>query len=110
MINESNASIYLSIHLNYLPDYRYSGPQVFYNEDSKELASIIQEELNNYTRGERKIKKIPENTYMYKKLEPKGVLIECGFLSNMQERKLLQDDNYQKDLAKAIALGVWKYF
>ena len=31
LINNSKADIYLSIHLNYLSDFKYYGPQVFYN-------------------------------------------------------------------------------
>ena len=34
---------------------------------------------------------------MYSKLNKKGVLIECGFLSNANERKKLLDDNYLKN-------------
>ena len=110
LINESNADIYLSIHLNYLTDTRYKGPQVFYNNDNKDLALSIQNSLNNYTKTDREIKTIPKDTYMYSKLKVPGVLIECGFLSNYEERKLLTTKEYQKEIAKAISLGVVEYF
>ena len=45
LINNSNADLYLSIHLNYLNDSRYYGPQVFYLLDEK-LANIMQKNLN----------------------------------------------------------------
>lgn len=109
-INESNASIYLSIHLNYLSDFSYFGPQVFYNSDNKELAEIIQNSMNDEIKGDRKIKKIPSDTYMYNKLKVPGVLIECGFLSNVKERNLLQTADYQKQIAKSISVGVLEYF
>lgn len=35
IINTSKADYYLSIHLNYLTDKRYYGPQVFYNQRKK---------------------------------------------------------------------------
>lgn len=110
MINTSNADIYLSIHLNYLNDFSYSGPQVFYIEDNKNLAERIQKTLNEYSTGDREIKKIPSDTYMYNKLKVSGVLIECGFLSNTKERNLLKTTEYQKKIAKAISLGVLEYF
>lgn len=110
MINESNADIYLSIHLNYLNDYSYFGPQVFYNKDNKNLAELIQKKMNEFTKGDRNIKKIPSDTYMYNKLKISGVLIECGFLSNAKERNLLKQEEYQNDLAKSISLGVLEYF
>jgi len=110
LINENNADLYLSIHLNYLNDSSYYGPQVFYNNDNEELAKIIQSIMNKELNGDRKIKKIPEDTYMYNKLKVPGVLIECGFLSNSNERKILQTSLYQKKIAKAISLGVLEYF
>jgi len=110
LINESEADLYLSIHLNYLNDYSYFGPQVFYNKENEELAKIIQKSMNDYTKGSREIKKIPSDTYMYNKLEVPGVLIECGFLSNQKERSLLKTENYQINLAKSITLGVLEYF
>lgn len=110
LINESNASLYVSIHLNYLSDTKYSGPQVFYNNDNKLLAETIQNIMNNDLNGDRKVKKIPTDTYMYNKLKVSGVLIECGFLSNTKERNLLMTETYQKKVAKSIADGILQYF
>lgn len=110
IINESNADIYLSIHLNYLSDSSYYGPQVFYNNDNKELAETIQNIMNTNLNGDRKIKKIPNSTYMYDKLKVPGVLIECGFLSNGKERNLLKTKEYQQKVASSIAQGVREYF
>ena len=110
LINNSNASLYISIHLNYLSNSKYYGPQVFYNGDNKILAELIQNKMNEYTKGNRIVKTIPKDTYMYNKLKVSGVLIECGFLSNKIEREKLQSEEYQKLLAKAISLGVLEYF
>jgi len=110
LINESNADLYLSIHLNYLSDSSYYGPQVFYSHDNKDLAELIQNSMNEELSGDRKIKKIPKNTYMYNKLKIDGVLIECGFLSNYNERNLLMTDGYQQKVSHSIALGVVEYF
>ncbi len=110
LINNSNGSLYISIHLNYLSNNKYYGPQVFYNRDNKILAETIQDKLNIYTGSDRLISNIPKDTYMYNKLNTPGVLIECGFLSNKEERDKLKSDEYQKLLAKAISLGVLEYF
>jgi N-acetylmuramoyl-L-alanine amidase len=37
------------------------------------------------------------------------VLVECGFLSNPEEEKLLQDEAYQRAIAMAIAQGVMAF-
>lgn len=107
-INKSKADIYLSIHINYLNDKSYSGSQVFYEESSKKLAESIQKHLNTVAYP-RSIKKMPE-VYMYDKLNIKGVLIECGFISNKQEREKLQLDSYQELLAKKITKGIIDYY
>ena len=105
-INESKADMYVSIHINYLSDSNYKGPQVFYNKENEELAKVIQEEMNKDLKGNREVKKIPSNTYMYNKLNVPGVLIECGFLSNPSERELLINSSYQKKVAESIAKGI----
>jgi len=111
LINNSKADLYLSIHLNYLEDNQYSGAQVFYNnEENKEIAMVIQENLNNELNHKREIKKIPTKTYMYSKLNIPGVLIECGFLSNSKEKEQLKSPEYQQKIAKTIADGVVNYY
>lgn len=111
LINNSKANMYLSIHLNYLEDKKYDGPQVFYNNnENKIIAQTIQEELNKELKNDRKIKKIPTRTYMYSKLTIPGVLIECGFLSNYNEKELLKTPEYQSKLAKIITNGVINYY
>lgn len=110
IINDERVDMYLSIHLNFLSDSSYYGAQVFYNNDNDDLAKTLQEYLNEHTDSKRSIKEIPSNTYMYKRLTTKGVLIECGFLSNEMERELLITTSYQQKLANIIALGVVKYY
>ena len=110
LINESKGDMYISIHLNYLSNSAYKGAQVFYNNDNKKLAQVVQTYLNQELNGNREIKKIPTSTYMYNKLKIKGVLIECGFLSNASERNLLQSDEYQEKVAVSIADAIVKYY
>ena len=110
IINNKYTDMYLSIHLNYLTNTKYYGAQVFYNKDNYELATSIQEYLNNNLKSNREVKEIPTSTYMYKKLEKPGVLIECGFLSNNEERAKLITEEYQNKLAKTIADSLVKYY
>lgn len=107
-INKSKADLYLSIHINYLIDKSYSGAQVFYNKENIKLAEIIQSKLNtiSYPRSTKIIKDL----YMYDKLKIKGVLIECGFISNAKEREKLQSKEYQDLLSKTIVNGIIEYY
>ena len=110
IINNEYTDMYLSIHLNYLSNKKYYGAQVFYNKDNENLAKSIQEYLNNNLETDREIKEIPSSTYMYKKLEKRGVLIECGFLSNSSERSKLITEEYQRKVAKVIAEAIVNYY
>jgi len=110
IIDESNADLYLSIHLNYLNQAEYYGAQVFYNHDNEDLAKVIQQYFNEKTSGKRKIKGIPKDTYMYSKLKTPGLLIECGFLSNYEERNLLITKKYQEKIASVIAEAISDYY
>lgn len=114
LMKESGADAFISIHMNKFPDGKYSGPQVFYSgnhEQSKVLAERIQksmtEELNPAMK--RDIKKADSGIYLLKKAKIPAVLVECGFLSNMQEQQKLMDEAYRKRIAWAIYCGVLQY-
>lgn len=109
LINNSNADLYISIHQNIYQNKKYSGPQVFYVKDNQKLAEIIQNTLNKYLNTKRKVKTI-NNTYMYKLLKKKGILIECGFISNDNERYKLKTEKYQLKLSKIITEGIITYY
>ena len=110
LINNSGADMYLSIHMNYLIDSRYYGAQVFYTEGNKELASLLQDSLIRYVESPLREKELSNSIYMYKKLKIPGVLIECGFLSNDKERRLLITDDYQNKIVNAIVDGLLRYY
>ena len=109
LINNSNADLYISIHQNIYQNKKYSGPQVFYVKDNQKLAETIQNTLNKYLNAKRKVKTI-NNTYMYKLLKKKGILIECGFISNDNERYKLKTEEYQLELSKIITEGIITYY
>ncbi len=112
--NNSNAEAFISIHMNKLEQEKYSGWQTFYkNEDetSKKIAHSIQLSLNHFIKKEnsRTIKSISE-IYLTKNVDIPLVLVECGFLSNDEENKLLQTEKYQDELAWSIYIGIMDYF
>ena len=47
---------------------------------------------------------------MYKKLNINGLLIECGFISNNEDRKRLTDYAYQLKFAKTVVESLKIYF
>lgn len=112
IINNSSASLYLSIHLNSLSDKKWSGAQVFYveaNPNNKIIANVLQEQLKQDLKTERTEKKI-DNQYMYKRIKVPGVLVEVGFISNDEERNLLKQENYQNKISLSLKEGIINYY
>lgn len=113
--NNSNADIYVSIHLNKYPESEiYRGWQTFYqsnSSDSKMLAEIIQENIakNIEYDNNRKPMRITD-VYIMNNVKIPTVIVECGFLSNAQELALLKEDSYQYKLAWGIFIGIQDYF
>ena len=112
--NETSADIFVSIHLNKIPQSKYYGWQCFYNtknEKSIELAKEIQENLNNAIEKENnRVAMKLDTVYIMKKVEIPISIVECGFLSNPEEEKQLLDDTYQEKLAWGIYNGIIEYF
>ena len=112
--NESSADIFVSIHLNKIPQQQYWGWQTFFkngNEESKKLAESLQNGLNETIQKENKRESLKiENIYIIDHVEIPTAIVECGFLSNEEEEKLLQTDEYQDKLAWGIFVGIMNYF
>lgn len=112
LINKTKPDMYISIHLNYITNSKWKGLQIFYNDRNKEnevIASKLTEYLKEKTSNIRDYKK--NNTYyMYRNIEPPGVLIEVGFLSNPDDRYRLTHEEYQDILVSNIAYSIEKYF
>ncbi len=112
--NESEGDIFVSIHQNAFPKGSAKGAQVFYHKQSQEgkkLAEEIQKSLKKYVDDEN-TREIKENTnyYILKKTELPSALVECGFLSNLEEEKKLNTEEYQQKVAWAIYVGIMNYF
>lgn len=112
--NESSGNIFISIHMNKIPETQYYGWQTFYNsknENGKLLAEEIQNSLNNtIDRENHRLAKSINSVYIVKNVEIPLALVECGFLSNSEELNLLTQDDYQDKLAWGIYTGIINYF
>lgn len=115
IINSSDADMFVSIHMNKFPSPNYCGAQVIYSgnfKESEELAMFIQREFHNIpeNKSKREHLKAPDGIFLLKKADIPAVIVECGFLSNFDEEKLLNTEKYQKKLAGAIVKGIENYY
>ena len=112
--NTSSADIYVSIHLNKIPQSQYYGWQCFYNtknDKSIDLAKSIQAKLNDAIQKENnRVAMKLDSIYIMKNVEIPISVVECGFLSNPEEEKQLLEDSYQERLAWGIYNGIIEYF
>ena len=111
MAKDGDADLLLSVHMNQYHDAVESGPQVFYrksNADGRLLAACLQEALIDGLQPSRVRSALAGDYYMLSLPIP-SVLIECGFISNPQEAKLLLDAEYQERLAGAVCRGVIEF-
>ena len=113
IITESDAQMVVSIHQNSFSDSNVCGAQVFYykhSEKGKVLAQCIQDSIkeNVDPTNDRKIK-ANDSYYMLIHTPCPTVIVECGFITNYEEAKLLVSEEYQKKVAQAIALGIKDY-
>lgn len=115
IMEETDNSVFISIHQNIYTQEKYSGIQVFYSpksvEESSDLANCIQQTVVGTLQPEntRQIKECGTSVFLiYNAVKP-AVLVECGFLSNFEEAEKLKTKNYQKKIAFCIALGIQNY-
>lgn len=112
IVNNSDGDILVSIHQNSFTSQSANGAQVFYyksSEGGKKLADFIQDSLCS-SLGSTRVAKSNSDYYVLRTTEIPAIIVECGFLSNANEEKKLNDDDYQQQTAWAIYKGIVSYF
>lgn len=109
-IDEYKPDLFMSIHLNSSHSSAW-GSQVFYYKRSTQgevLANCIHQKMREITGSKKNISSC--EFYVLRATQSLGVLIECGFISNANERGQLKNSKYHQKLSRAISNGVEDYF
>lgn len=111
ILNGDTVDIIVSIHMNAFPDKSISGAMAYYMAGSKEGQRLAQQVIDCVCDAAGKNRRLanPGDYFVLRECASPAVLVECGFLSNPEEEKLLQEPAQQALLAKAIADGVCTY-
>lgn len=114
LANKSDADLFISIHNNSTASGRMSstsGTQVMYDEESeksKALAEICLDEvtgaLGSKAAGTGLVK--GDDIYIIRNSEVPVALIEVGFMTNRDELKKLDSEEYQRQAAEAIHTAI----
>lgn len=111
----AEADMYVSIHQNACEEKESSvrGIETWYcdsTEGSRRLAQLIHMEVLGKTEARERNLQDTDELYVIRETSMPACLIETGFLSNREERKLLCDPGYQDKIAAGIAAGINYYF
>ncbi|MGN1103902.1 MAG: N-acetylmuramoyl-L-alanine amidase [Candidatus Coproplasma sp.] len=112
IIQECNADLVISIHQNYCPLPSKRGGTVFFDKNSATscaLANMIQRELNALPQCVKPNEALYGDYFMLKCTQSPSVIVECGFLSNEEDDKLLNTSQYRMAVAYAIFKGSVEY-
>ena len=114
IVNGSENNILVSIHQNKFDNSAFSGAQVFYssnNDKSRVLAGSIRNSVVSLLQNDntRELKPANSDIYLLDNATVPAVIVECGFLSNDEERAKLLDSGHQSEMAYSIAMGVLEY-
>ena len=103
-------SVFVSVHLNSFSQEKYSGLQTYYSENnelSREIAESIQHRVREDVQPvNNRVIKEGKDMYLMENIDNPAVLIECGFLSNIEECEKLSKKEYQKQLSFSIVCGI----
>lgn len=110
-INSVPDSILISIHQNHFENEAEWGTQVWFSPNDEISPTLADKILNSVKKNiqpenKRENKKSDDSYYILYKAQKPSVMVECGFVSNENENKRLQDKEYQRDMAYSILVGI----
>lgn len=112
IIDQSDADLVISVHMNSFPLSSSSGAQVFYakgNAQGQQLATLVQSSIKQSFSNARKTASVGDY-FILNCTDKPAILIEFGFLSNPQEEVNLQNDEYRHNICLSVLAGVMSYF
>lgn len=115
LFNKNKNNIVISIHQNKFTQESYSGAQIFYspdNTESADLSECIRKNIIELIQPEnnRECKKATRDIYLLYNAKVPAVIVECGFISNVNEAARLKDNDYQNKIAFAVFSGFMEYY
>ncbi len=112
VIRQANPSLVISIHMNSFTNSSAKGALTYYRTGdpaSRTCGNLIQKSFNTYCNARSTSASVGDyfilNCSYYT-----SVLVECGFLSNPEEERMLNTDEYKNKMVNAICSALTLYF
>ena len=112
IIREANPNLVISLHMNSFPSSSVKGASTYFRSGDiagKKCADLIQKSLHKYCNA-RSVESKVGDYFILNSSYYSAVLIECGFISNPEEEKLLNSKDYKNKMVNAIYNGILLYF
>lgn len=114
-VSKDKLVIYVSFHYN-AQDSNWGGSrggiEVYYYNGASDSKLLSEKILNNLIKGTSQVNRGIKTAdfYVLKKTSMTAVLIESGFMDNLEEAKLMKDKEYQNEVAEETLIGCFEYF
>jgi len=112
IIESERPNLVISLHMNYYILEERRGAQAFFDEknsSSKDIAVIMQNNLNELECNEKKYSALNGEYYVINCTAYPSVLIECGFLSNPFDEQLLLSKEFKETFMDKLVNGIMEY-
>lgn len=106
------ADFFISIHTNSHPKSQIHGIEVFYYPNRPKARSMAAKIFDAITRrtGLKKLAVKTNNFAVIRETQMVGILLELGFLSNLQEERIISTETFKDNAAQGIFDGIIDYF
>lgn len=112
--NDNKCSLFISVHYNSAPSKEADGVEIYYyksaedkkrSDQSRLLAeAVLKRMIGNTSAHSRGVKH--GNFSVIRETKMPAILIEGGFMTNLEEMEKIKDPSYLKQLAWGIAQGI----
>lgn len=114
-VNSWRADLYVSIHYNAYQGVwgDHGGFETLYQTNSvngKRMAQLAQDELAKVLKWRNRGIKPRSDLFELNRTLMPAMIVEAGFMDNLQEASAMLDPNYQFTIAMAVARAINKYF
>ena len=110
--NKEDVDLFISVHNNSYSDPTVGGIETWHYPGSvngSKLAEYVHTEMINVVDFANRGVKTAKFTVLSRTRMP-AILLELGFISNLEEEKLLMSDAFNEIIANAVVKGVCQYF
>lgn len=111
--NDKDALLFISIHCNAIENNEgVKGLQVLHYPEIEEsiiLSKLVMESMLVESGAEDRGIVPRDKLIVLNQTRMPSIIVECGFLTNGDEARLLMDEEYQKKVSLGMALGIEEY-